>query len=231
MRFNCFESLQRSVKKGIHFWFEDIKLSSCLIALLGSAILAFGLYNIHSISNVTEGGVLGLTLLLEYWFHISPSVSGFVLSGICYAMGWKLLGKNFVVYSVMSTVGFSAFYGIFEQFDPVYPAIAEMPLLASIVGAIFVGVSAGMCVRIGGAPSGDDALSMSLSKITHLDIQWIYLVSDLIVLVLSLSYIPVRRIMYSLLTVILSGQIIGWMQKIKLPSTRNRDNCTKPETV
>lgn len=231
MRFICFESLQRFVKKEIHIWFDDIKLSSCLIALLGSAILAFSLYNIHSISNVTEGGVLGLTLLLEYWFHISPSVSGLVLSGICYAMGWKLLGKNFVVYSVISTVGFSAFYGIFEQFDPVYPAIAEMPLLASMVGAILVGVSAGMCVRIGGAPSGDDALSMSLSKITHLDIQWIYLISDLIVLALSLSYIPVRRIMYSLLTVILSGQIIGWMQRIKLPGTRNRDNCTKLKTV
>ena len=33
-------------------------------------------YNIHSMSNVTEGGILGLTLLLEYWFGISPSVSG-----------------------------------------------------------------------------------------------------------------------------------------------------------
>ena len=41
-----------------------------------------------------------------------------------------------------------------------------------------------------------------------------YLLSDLIVLLLSLSYIPVRRIGFSLLTVILSGQIIGLIQKI-----------------
>ena len=39
--------------------------------------------------------------------------------------------------------------------------------------------------------------------------------SDLIVLGLSLTYIPVRRIGYSLLTVILSGQLIGLMQRIK----------------
>ena len=32
--------------------------------LLGSGILAFGLYNVHSISNITEGGALGLTLNL-----------------------------------------------------------------------------------------------------------------------------------------------------------------------
>ena len=55
---------------------------------------------------------------------------------------------------------------------------------------------------------------MSLSTITKVPIQWIYLISDLTVLGLSLTYIPLRRIGYSLLTVILSGQVIGWIQKI-----------------
>ena len=86
---------------------KEIKLSSVLLLLLGSAILAFGLYNIHSMSNVTEGGILGLTLLLEYWFGISPSVSGFVLTILCYFLGWKLLGKRFLIYSFISSIGFS----------------------------------------------------------------------------------------------------------------------------
>ena len=59
---------------------KEIKLSSVLLLLAGSALLAFGLYNVHSISNVTEGGILGLTLLLEHWFGISPSFSGFLLT-------------------------------------------------------------------------------------------------------------------------------------------------------
>ena len=46
----------------------DLKLKSCLIALFGSAFLAFGLYHVHSFSGVTEGGVLGMTLLLDHWF-------------------------------------------------------------------------------------------------------------------------------------------------------------------
>ena len=57
---------------------------------------------------------------------------------------------------------------------------------------------------------------MSISHITKVDIQWIYLVSDLSVLALSLSYIPLRKLIYSLLTVVLSGQIIGLIQKIPL---------------
>lgn len=197
--------------------FKEIKVSSVLLLLGASALLAFGLYNVHSISHVTEGGILGLTLLLEHWFDISPSISGFLLTSLCYLLGWKLLGKRFLVFSFISAIGFSGFYGIFEQFDPLFPQIAEMPLLAAVVGALFVGISIGICVRIGGAPTGDDALAMSLSKVLPVDIQWIYLISDLTVLLMSLSYIPLHQIMYSLLTVILSGQIIGIIQKIKLP--------------
>ena len=196
---------------------KEIKLSSVLLLLLGSAILAFGLYNIHSMSNVTEGGILGLTLLLEYWFGISPSVSGFVLTILCYFLGWKLLGKRFLIYSFISSIGFSVFYRIFEQFDPLFPNIGEKPLLAAVVGALFVGISVGLGVRVGGAPTGDDALAMSLERVLPLDIQWIYLISDLVVLLISLTYIPVSRITYSLLTVVLSGQIIGLMQKIRFP--------------
>lgn len=83
-------------------------------------------------------------------------------------------------------------------------------------------MGAGLCVRVGGATSGDDALAMSLSHLTKLPIQWIYLTSDLLVLGLSLSYIPLKRIGYSLLTVILSGQIIGWIQNIRVPGKNGR---------
>lgn len=198
---------------------KEIKLSSVLLLLAGSALLAFGLYNVHSISNVTEGGILGLTLLLEHWFGISPSFSGFLLTALCYFLGWKILGKRFLVFSFISAIGFSAFYGIFEQFDPLFPQIGEMPFLAAVVGALFVGISVGICVRVGGAPTGDDALAMSLSSVLPVDIQWIYLASDLVVLFISLSYIPLNKILYSLLTVLLSGQIIGMIQKIKLPAS------------
>lgn len=129
----------------------------------------------------------------------------------------KLLGKRFLVYSFISSIGFSVFYGIFEQFEPLFPNIGEKPLLAVVVGALFVGVSVGVCVRVGGAPTGDDALAMSLERVLPLDIQWIYLISDLVVLLASLTYIPMSKIVYSLLTVILSGQIIGIMQKIRFP--------------
>ena len=218
------------MKSQLHEWKEALKnitLKKCAITLLGSFILAFGLYHVHSISGVTEGGVLGATLLLEHWTGISPALTGGIMNVLCYVLGWKLLGKEFIAYSALATVGFSGMYKICEQFPHLWLGLADMPLVAALVGALFVGVGAGLCVRVGGAPSGDDALAMSISYATGWKIQWVYLLSDLIVLVMSLSYIPVRRIGYSLFTVLLSGQLIGFVQNFNRTQETGADCVTE----
>ena len=120
----------------------------------GAAIVSFGLYNVHRQSGITEGGVLGAVLLLHHWFGLSPSISGLVLNAACYIGGWRTLGRSFIFYSVIAGGGFSAFYAFFERFDPLWPGLAQMPLVAAVVGALFVGVGAGLSVRAGGAPGG-----------------------------------------------------------------------------
>lgn len=196
--------------------FPKLKKINCLVILAGSIIQAFGIYNIHSLSNVTEGGVLGLTLLLYHWFDISPAVSALILNGICFGMGWKVLGKNFLAYSGLSILCYSGCYAMLECFPSLWPEIGRYPLIAAVAGALCIGIGAGLCVVAGGATAGDDAVAMSVNHLTKIPMERIYLASDLTVLILSLSYIPFKRIAWSLLTVVLSGQIIGLLQKTKL---------------
>lgn len=184
------------------------------LCLLGSVILAFGLCHVHAVTAVTEGGVLGLALWIYQTFGISPAVSGFILNATCYLLGLRALGMSFIGYSAVAGGGFSLFYFLFDLLPKFFSPLAERPMLAALLGAVFVGVGVGLCVLAGGAPSGDDALAMSLASLTKKDIRIFYLISDLLVLLLSLTYIPIGRIFYSLVTVLLSGQIIGWMQRI-----------------
>ena len=58
---------------------------------------------------------------------------------------------------------------------------------------------------------------MSLAALTHWKIQWAYLLSDLVVLALSATYINLERLGCSLLTVLLSGQLIGLVQRVGQP--------------
>ena len=188
--------------------------NTCL-SVLGGAVLAFGLYQVHSLSGVTEGGALGLTLLLQHWLDISPALSGFVINFACYAYGIRSLGRQFLILSAVSGGSFSFFYAVFEQYPRLWPELAGMPLAAALIGALFVGVGVGLCVRSGGAPTGDDALAMSLSAKFRIPIERVYLTTDLTVLALSLSYLPMERIVCSVLTVTLSGKIIGIIQRWK----------------
>ena len=205
--------------------FKDIQAKHCIVAVLSSAFLAFGLYHVHSLSGVTEGGVIGLNLLLYHWFHISPSITNFIANVICYALGWKLLGRKFILYSAVATVSFSVSYWVFAQFDPLWPQLADAPLLSSLIGAVFVGIGAGLCVRVGGAVSGDDALAMCISHVTKIKIQNIYLISDIVVLALSATYIPINRLIFSFITVIISGQIIGVMQPKNIKKTNKNSSA------
>lgn len=189
------------------------RFPALLWIVLSAAVQAFGIYNIHALSGVTEGGIIGLTLLLEHWLHISPAYTSFVLSAICYLIGWRLMGREFILRSAVAIGSFSVFYRIFEEFPPFWPELAEQPLAAALLGAVFVGAPAGLCVRLGGALGGDDALAMSVVHVTRLRIEQVYLITDLSVLLLSLSYLPLHKFFCSALTVFLSGQIVGVMQK------------------
>jgi len=193
---------------------KKITLKQLLLNALGGAILGAGLMEIHSIAHVTEGGALGLTLLLDIWFGFSPAWTSIILNVAFYAFGIKMFGIPFVAYSLVAAGAFSGAYAFCELFPPIWPGIAELPFVAAIVGAVFVGVGVGLCVKAGGAPSGDDAFAMSMAKITKIDIQWMYMATDLLVLALSLTCIPVKNVLCSLVTVILSGQIIGVIQKM-----------------
>lgn len=180
---------------------------------LGAFILAFGLYNIHAQVGITEGGILGTTLLLLRWFSISPSISEIVLDVICYAIAFKTLGKGFAKNALISTGFYSLSYAILERFEPLLPDLSGHLLVAAVLGGVFVGCGVGIVVRAGGACGGDDALALTIAHYSKWPVSRCYLITDLSVLVLSLSYIPLGKIVYSLITVVISSNLIGVMEK------------------
>ena len=181
----------------------------------GAAIVSFGLYNVHRQSGITEGGVLGTVLLLHHWFGWPASVITPVLDISCYLLALKVLGPDFIKWSVASTLCVSGFFRLWETWPPFLPDLSGQPLLAAVLGALFVGVGVGLIVRQGGSSGGDDALALSIAKAVKCRISYAYLFTDLTVLTLSLSYIPFKRIAYSLITVTLSSWIIDCFQKEK----------------
>ena len=198
---------------------EGLTLKKVLLIILGAAVCSFGIHNIHQRTAITEGGVIGMMLLIDRWLGLPPAVITPVLDITCYVLAFRYLGGQFIKISVISTLSVSLFYDFWEMFPPMLPDLSAYPLAAAVLGGVFVGVGVGLIVRQGGSSGGDDALALTISHVTHWRLSSAYLFTDLVVLVLSLSYIPLQRIFFSLITVTLSSFLIGRVQDMTFHRT------------
>ena len=207
-----------------------------LTIFLGMVILSIGLFNIHSRCNVTEGGVLGASLLFDEWFNVSPSITALIMDSTCFIIGIYAMGFSFLRDSIFASISFSLCYRFFENVTGSLIPVSNNLLLAAILGACFVGIGVGLAVRNGCAAGGDDAISLALNKLFKIKVSTTYLFLDTIVLILSLSYIPFNQIFYSLISVWLSGFIIerfhsgsisSWVDIILNSSSIFFKSCTK----
>lgn len=180
------------------------------LILLGSLILAFGFYNLYYLNNITEGGVLGLLLLLKNLFNIEPSVANIIIDGLLLLLGYKFFGKKFFIYSIFASISFSIMYNWFESIGPILPKIDSM-LLSTILAGISVGIGVGIIVKAGAAAGGDDALALIISKFTSLHVGQVYMLGDISILLLSLLYLSVFDVFYSLIAVTISGKVIDYI--------------------
>ena len=179
------------------------------IILIGSAIFTFGVHNIHNVTGITEGGIIGLVLVRKplVRYSLVGCVAG---AGLPVLRGGveTTLAAAFWVGPPWPRCLVAGFYRLWESMPHMLPNLTDRPLLASVLGALFVGVGVGLVIRQGASAGGDDASALSISKITGWRVGRCYLFTDLSVLALSLTYIPVVKIAFSLITVTISSAVI-----------------------
>ena len=112
---------------------DGLTLRRVGLIVLGAMICTFGIHNIHQQTGITEGGVMGLMLLIEHWLGVSPAFITPVLDLTCYLLAFKYLGGRFIKISVVSTLSVSLFYKLWEQFPLMLPDLSAHPLAAGPV--------------------------------------------------------------------------------------------------
>lgn len=152
--------------------------------------------------------MLGLSLLIYHWLHISPGISGFIMDAVAMAAGAVILKSSFLLDSLIASACYSLWYLLFERFPPILPNLSAYPFIAAVLGGIFVGIGAGLIVRHGCASGADDSLALIFVKLTKKKISIFYVMSDFCILLLSLTYIPLDRILWSMMSVLISSGII-----------------------
>ncbi|SFJ67364.1 YitT family protein [Thermoflavimicrobium dichotomicum] len=178
--------------------------------LFGLFLEAFTYYHINYQNSLAEGGFVGLALLVKYVFGTSPALTMFILDFPLFIIGFKERGAKFLIYSVFAATMFSIFYDLCERFSPLRWDFSEMMLLGSILSGILTGFASGLVLRYGAAAGGEEILALYIHKHFGLEVGTFFIISDFIVLALSLWFLPLSKVMYTIIAITISGKMITW---------------------
>lgn len=190
-----------------------LKIRNTLFILLGTAIMAFGLVNFNMQNKLAEGGFTGITLLLYFLWNINPSYTNLILNIPLFFIGWKLLGRNSFLYTIVGTIGVSLFLWIFQRYPLDIPLRNDLTLAALFAG-VFAGIGLGIIFRSGGTTGGVDIIARLVQKYSGWNMGKTMFIFDACVITLSLiTYLNYKQAMYTLVAVFVTARVIDFIQE------------------
>lgn len=190
-----------------------LKFTNIFFIVFGAAIFSFGLVHFNMQNNLAEGGFTGITLLLYFLFHIDPSYTNLLLNIPLFLIGWKLLGKNAFLYTIIGTVSVSVFLWIFQR-NQINMPLNEDLMLAALFAGVFTGIGLGIIFRYGGTTGGVDIIARLVNKYAGISMGKTMFMFDAVVITLSLIfYLSYQEAMYTLVAVFIGARVIDFMQE------------------
>lgn len=193
--------------------FFGLRFKNIFFILFGSAIFSFGIVHFNMQNNLAEGGFTGITLLLYFLFQFDPSYSNLLLNIPVFFIGWKLLGRNVFLYTVIGTLSVSVFLWVFQRYQFHIPLNDDLALAALFAG-VFIGIGLGIIFRFGGTTGGVDIIARLAQKYVGWSMGKTMFIFDAVVITLSLiTYLSYREAMYTLVAVFVGARVIDFMQE------------------
>lgn len=182
-----------------------------LMILIGTGIYAFGFVEFNMANRLAEGGLGGFTLILHALFHINPAYMQLLLNIPLLFIGFRYLGRRVFVYTVYGIIVLSSFIWLFQKFhNPVN--IEHDMLIAALLAGIFGGIGLGLVFRFGGTTGGSDIIARLMREKRGVPFGRTFILIDSVVLLLSLSYINLHNLVYTLIASFVASQILEFVQ-------------------
>ncbi|MBB3109309.1 uncharacterized membrane-anchored protein YitT (DUF2179 family) [Paenibacillus phyllosphaerae] len=184
---------------------------------LGTAIYAFGLQYFIIPNQLMEGGVTGIGVLLNYAFNFPLSLSTLILNIPLFIVGWRILGKGQMGYSIYGTVSLSFFLWLIEKcIDAGWMTPFQTShdyILAALYAGVTTGAGLGIVFRFGGTTGGADIIARICSKLRGWSMGQVILTLDAFIIGVSLFYISKEKVLYTLVAVFIGARVIDFIQE------------------
>jgi len=190
-----------------------LRLKNILFILIGSAIFSFGLVHFNIQNELGEGGFTGITLLLLYLFNWDPALMNIILNIPVLIIGWRILGRNTFLYSLIGILAVSLFIRVSQIYMIEFNLSSDLTL-ASLFAGVFIGVGLGIIFRYGGTTGGVDIIARLINKYLGWSMGRAMFVFDAVVIFVSIiTYLNPIKGMYTLVAVFIGAKVIDFIQE------------------
>ena len=173
--------------------------------ILGSFIFAIGV-NYFAIPNMlSEGGVIGITIITYYLFDWSPGLVSLILNLALVGIGYRFFNKRTIIYTVITIIFMSAFLELTKNWGE---QLGNDTLLAALFAGLFVGGGLGLIFRVGGTSGGATTVARMMQQWLGWSVGKAMLVIDISVILLSAFVIGKEKAMFTLVAVYVGAKVI-----------------------
>lgn len=177
---------------------------SYIVIILGAALAAFALDTLLLPNTILDGGINGISIIISKLTGLSLSVLVLILNIPVLLLGYKKIGKEFLIKSIYAMIIFAILLKVFDIINP----ITDEMLLATVFGGALLGIGVGIVMKFGGCLDGTETISIILSKKTNLSVGQIILLFNLVIYSIAGYVFGVDRALYSILTYFISYKLI-----------------------
>jgi uncharacterized membrane-anchored protein YitT (DUF2179 family) len=186
-----------------------IKAKNHFFFVFGAIMTALAISVFYLPNKIVTGGVSGLSTILFHVFSIAPGLSYFVVNAVLLLIGFKYLGRDFVIKTVIGAGIVTVFVQVFSYL----PVLTENITLNVVFGSIVYGFGIGLTLISGGSTGGTDILGRLIQyKLPSVRIGSAMLVCDFAVIFASLLVFKnIDLAMYGIIALVASSLSINFL--------------------
>lgn len=189
--------------------FTSKKIISFILLTVGAILASYALECFLIPNTILDGGITGISIIISKLTKIPLSMLIIILNVPFIYIGYKNIGKGFLIRTIYSMGIFSLFLSIFQTLEPV----TEQILLATVFGGALLGIGVGLIIHFGGCVDGTESVSLVISKKTSFSVGQIVLIFNLIIYTVAGFIFGIDRAMYSLLTYFITFKVIDFVSE------------------
>lgn len=177
------------------------RVLSVLMVIVGNILYTLSVKLFLLPANLMSCGTTGIALVVNHFLNIPMTGFIFVFNVAMLTVGWLVLGRQFAMSTILSSILYPAFLEILNRLLGDV-TVTENMLLNVLFAGMGLGVSLGIVMRAGASTGGMDIPPLILKKFFRIPVSATLWAFDFCILLAQMFFHPLEDLLHGVLLII-----------------------------